>query len=582
MSVQIITLKEFVDKVNKDLGDFCNTFSYKRKELASLAKAPNRYILFKYTDEDRDWAINEGGGTEIQFHIYLRDNEIGYGLGFNTQYVPFANEKSGVEYMKPFAKSFLEIWNINKDLWKSEGFDFMDDDGKEKLINPKNGQYTLFGKAITVKDSHIEDSEYQTLLSDVKGRLYEIYQNVFELMNKKYKTHNMESFFNSVSLLQSKLNIILQGAPGTGKTYSTAQLALAAIGIKDVDLSNHKEVMKRYKELHNEGQIEFVTFHMSMDYEDFVEGIKPESDENGISYNIEPGIFKRICERAASKTASNFDAAYNAFIKDISDNSVDDPYFLSTSKKKIFGVCPNSRGNLTLLTGQELKRNGVLTKALLREYAYGNFEDYWNCYFKGVVDHLKSKYSLDVRSTGERKKYVLIIDEINRGNVSKIFGELITLIEADKRAKDNPSDTDHPLSVVLPYSKKEFSVPDNLYIIGTMNTTDRSIGSLDYALRRRFAFVTIESQKEIVEEYYEKIGQSELGAIACQRYSMVEDFIKSCSIDMDIKDLMVGHSYFMAPNQITLDMKWNNEVIPLLNEYYKDGIINKKWEQCSR
>ena len=88
------SLHEFVDKVNKDLGDFCTEFAYKRKELAMLGKAPSRSVLFKYSDDGRDWCINEGGHTEIQFHLYLRENELGYGLGFNTQYTPFANEKS--------------------------------------------------------------------------------------------------------------------------------------------------------------------------------------------------------------------------------------------------------------------------------------------------------------------------------------------------------------------------------------------------------------------------------------------------------------------------------------------------------
>ncbi len=291
-------------------------------------------------------------------------------------------------------------------------------------------------------------------------------------------------------LLLQKKQIILQGAPGTGKTYSTAQIALAAIGVNDVDLSNHKAVMQRYEELHKQGQIEFVTFHMSMDYEDFVEGIKPETNGAGIVYNVENGIFKKICENASAH-----------LIKGKSD----------------FNITPESKP----------------------------------------------------------KNYVLIIDEINRGNVSKIFGELITLLEADKRAGG-----EHPLTVRLPYSKEEFSVPDNLYIIGTMNTTDRSVGNLDYALRRRFAFVTVHSSADIIKDYYRQIQNPELGETACERYDKVKTFLLSCSSDMDIDDLMIGHSFFMAPHTNAFNLKWQFEVLPLLDEYYKDGIINKRWTEA--
>ena len=159
----------------------------------------------------------------------------------------------------------------------------------------------------------------------------------------------------------------------------------------------------------------------------------------------------------------------------------------------------------------------------------------------------------------ELKNYVLIIDEINRGNVSKIFGELISLLEADKRVGG-----DHPLSVTLPYSKESFSVPSNLYIIGTMNTTDRSVGSIDYAVRRRFSFVTLEADENKVPE-----------GNARNLFNAVKNFLNKSKYDMDIEDLMVGHSYFMASDADVLKMKWQYEILPLLMEYHKDGIISK-------
>lgn len=164
------------------------------------------------------------------------------------------------------------------------------------------------------------------------------------------------------------------------------------------------------------------------------------------------------------------------------------------------------------------------------------------------------------------KNYVLIIDEINRGNVSKIFGELITLLEADKRIEGN-----HHLAITLPYSKERFEVPSNLYIIGTMNTTDRSVGNIDYAIRRRFSFVTLESNRLVV---LSKNNNDETST-AVQLFDAVMKFLKANRTDMDIDDLMVGHSYFLAGTEDELQIKWKYDILPLLREYFKDGITKK-------
>lgn len=286
-------------------------------------------------------------------------------------------------------------------------------------------------------------------------------------------------------LLSKKHNIILQGAPGTGKTYNTAAIALKTLDITDIDLTDHKAVMIRYDELLCK-QIFFTTFHQSLDYEDFVEGLKPhvQTDDKGnsigITYEPEDGIFKRACNKAVENAEDN-------------------------------------------------------------------------------------------------KSVVLIIDEINRGNVSKIFGELITLLESDKRSQGN-----HPIKVILPYTKAEFGVPSNLYIIGTMNTTDRSTGTLDYALRRRFAFVTLQSDRSVIEKHYDKLGNANLKDMAVALFDDIKKFIESpkhlCG-DMSIDDLMVGHSYFMAEDEEELKDKVEYEIIPLINEYINDGILNVKNEE---
>ncbi len=326
--------------------------------------------------------------------------------------------------------------------------------------------------------------------------LIDIFENII-LRNKK-TWENM--IIDLTELLARKRNIILTGAPGVGKTYSTAALALRVLG-KTADWSQHDEVMKEYNKLlpmikgkddkthveYKEAQIFFTTFHQSLDYEDFVEGLKPKLNKDGnIKYDVEDGIFKRACNAAKDKPV------------------------------------------------------------------------------------------------------VLIIDEINRGNVSKIFGELITLIESDKRKGEGG---EHPLSAILPYSKSQFSVPSNLYIIGTMNTTDRSAGNLDYALRRRFAFFTLQASKDALISYYKDKGDKALEEVAVRMFGNVKGFIEDNPVsgDHDIDDLMVGHSYFMAKTRQELVENMQYGVIPLIKEYINDGILNvsdtewkattKKWSK---
>lgn len=179
---------------------------------------------------------------------------------------------------------------------------------------------------------------------------------------------------------------------------------------------------------------------------------------------------------------------------------------------------------------------------------------------------------------GPNLKYLLIIDEINRGNISKIFGELITLLEADKR-----SESEHPIKIRLAYSHEEnFSVPSNLYILGTMNTTDRSVGYIDYAVRRRFAFYTLSSNRDAIISYYADPtnGNDRVRDIALSLFDGIKDFItRHITPDFDILDIMIGHSYFMARNADSLRRKLEYEIIPLLKEYEKDGIISFRKEE---
>lgn len=252
------------------------------------------------------------------------------------------------------------------------------------------------------------------------------------------------------------LNQIIYGAPGTGKTYSSIEYAMAIIENRPISNAaqtreQRQELMNRYASCVAAGRVVFTTFHQSYGYEEFVQGIRPDAKAGGISFKKVDGVFKTIADKARNDT----------------DNS-----------------------------------------------------------------------------------YVIIIDEINRGNISKIFGELITLIEDDKRWGEL-----NQLSVTLPMGEA-FSVPNNLYVIGTMNSADKSISLIDTALRRRFVFVEMAPNEALIED---EILRGVLIALNA--------YIKK---ELRSTDLLVGHAYFIGKTANDLGGIMNNNIIPLLYEYFYD------------
>ena len=345
-------------------------------------------------------------------------------------------------------------------------------------------------------------------------------------------------------------NQILYGPPGTGKTYNTIVKAMEIINGEKydfVDNEQYEALKQQFDKLKQQGQIEFVTFHQSYSYEEFVEGIKPDlKNENDLTYQKVDGIFKSICKNASKTITDNFDDVYEKFINDLADYNEDNLFKLKTGKGKTFGITVNSNKNLSIYMGKNLTKWGTLTKNNLK-----NLSD-WKYYANPIYEYLKNNYNLTVRETqNSTQPYILIIDEINRGNISKIFGELITLIEEDKR---------ETMSVKLPYSQDNFTVPKNLYIIGTMNTSDRSIASIDIALRRRFKFIEMMPKSELVADF------------GCGFQTIFEKLNTKIKILLD-RDHQIGHSYFINTKYANADVNtlkeiWFSEIIPLLNEYF--------------
>ena len=435
--------------------------------------------------------------------------------------------------------------------------------------------------AVKVKIFKLEEKdyfEYDAIMSgfspintreDIKYRIDELI--------KKYSGEKMKE--EIINILKNKKQIILQGAPGTGKTYSSSEIAVKLID--ENAPSDRAELMKRYKELVDKEQIFFTTFHQSMDYEEFVEGIKPNTLNDNIIYELEDGIFKKACysTKTAGLNKTSIEKAWNEFKEDL------------ISKEIRFDSNNNNIGKITLKTKTNIdfylttdKNDNVKYKPStqnpnneewrhIRASLFGLYNKTYESalsYTEPLLQYLKVNYKLSDAIENNKSPVVLIIDEINRGNISKIFGELITLLEVDKRkGKENE------IEVILPYSKEKFSVPDNLYIIGTMNTADRSIGYIDYALRRRFAFISIKADKLAIENYYDNINKnSDCKDKAINLFNKVKELIKeNINEEFEADDIMIGHSYFMAQNFEELQNKLEYEIKPLLLEYFKDGIL---------
>ena len=428
-----------------------------------------------------------------------------------------------------------------------------------------------------------ERESKETLKADLQ-KMSEVLKLFMENENmsigkKKIVSNNKKSKENA-PLANYEKNTILYGPPGTGKTFNTMAYAVAICeGASVEDIKNemresYYSVKKRYDALKDEGRIEFVTFHQSYGYEDFIEGIKPilgDDDNPGLNYELHPGIFKNFCE-SAEKSFTNslpdsdkddaFDKSWNLLLKKLSE-SEDEKISIELKNKKSFSVGFNETR-----TGLYAGGRRYFNKKQLRNIYNGQHgvpSGARDSYRRRIVEYM-IKYCGLVKNTKKKEvnnnanqNYVFIIDEINRGNISKIFGELITLIEPSKRLGEKES-----MKVTLLCSGDEFGVPNNVYILGTMNTADRSIAMMDTALRRRFNFVEMMSD---TSESSPLNGKKIEGIDICKMLMTINKRIEY----LYDREHTIGHAFFIGVNDFAgLSSVFRNKVIPLLQEYFYD------------
>lgn len=476
----------------------------------------------------------------------------------------------------------------------------------------------MLNRARTLPEAKTQD--FPSKLKKFIEYKYAIYNNDEQENSSQERAFSMNVENNPENKIAS--NTILYGPPGTGKTYNTVIYAVAICNPNDPDKtleklkkqaknkSGYDAICEEYTKLVADGRIAFTTFHQSYGYEEFVEGIKPKMDEKKqLYYDVKAGCFKEFCDNASIKLvdkdstiSSNItvwkttiqksvikdcfennrvrigwdieDAGANGFVKDMkigdiiltTDGSRTKINGIATIKSEVYSLesenDPTTRDVDWISTDINLDISEFNNGKMLHRMTVARVPNV------DAIKILSIKENFSTFNVEKNKDpYVFIIDEINRGNVSKIFGELITLIEDSKR-----SGRKEAMEVVLPYSGDRFSVPENVYILGTMNTADRSLALMDTALRRRFDFVEMMPDADLFEGITVK---NEDNGAEVKIDALLKTINKRIEYLYD-REHTIGHAYFKELLQEenrdmpTLRKIFIKKIIPLLQEYFYD------------
>lgn len=613
--VQNMTLDEYTSVGGSSRDDFCYWLESKLDKIGSIwGGSAFKFGIYRCNKPEKD-RIEGKRKYESGYAWFIK-----YG---DTKAQAFETIKSKIiEIIKASKVNDLEQidsidfspaikWKIAFHYQNIDDFKIIDIFQKEMLENI--AEYEFGDRLLTIPQIH------QSILGNQHWGLEALQNKARELWTKYATSEEQLAEYAKRQKHQHKIDIplnqILYGPPGTGKTYNTIDKSLEILyDYELIDFIPQERGDKKvlFDKFIKQGQISFVTFHQSYGYEDFVEGIKPrlsgKNDESQISekmeYEIRDGIFKQMCKEASKnyeKSLKNISEVkqeielddlleqYATYTEDELKEGKE-PKFESkewTSKMKIQGVhrlqngdfssivigVSNDSSSMQRLSQKVIKRdyekfksgeikdwNDIKPSYESKSHRHGNAGYYFTLY-ESIAEFEKTHYqtstipSLESTLDNRLKPYILIIDEINRGNISKILGELITLLESSKR-----KDEEEALEVILPYSQEPFSVPNNLYIIGTMNTADRSIALLDTALRRRFEFIEMMPDSSLLS--------TDCDGVDLQR--LLESINNRIEFLLD-RERSVGHAFLIdVKNLSDLKAVFKNKILPLLQEYFYD------------
>lgn len=660
--------ESLINKIEQDLGaQFKNNYRTSRKHLAGLNNLPNQIIFSEFDSDKSQWVYNRGGKKEIQYHIFLREGEIGYGLGINSQRGSFNNDDPA-EIANAFGRAFQQLYDDIIKILPNYSFTI---GSKDKLGKMNEEEFLLFGNSIPCSDNnYMEDVSYNSMIEDLKIQL-EVYKMVFELRNKNlkydlFKNKYMKKLQESIGLLKYKKQIILQGPPGTGKTYTAKQIAKQIAGCRSTSSNKSltpDEIKKRFKvgqkianasgvenyytvnainddtieiqsnrsqpwkptyekiiakynqllagetpsntnafepyelavakylhatiklsTIKTESNYSLVQFHPSYSYEDFVRGISVKNENGTIVYNTENKIIAELSELASRQNNIedyNIAKLYSSYLieKTLEYQNTGKVYYLNKEKTIRLLDVHHYNGEIGNLRYETLSNSGQWYMqtwiAIENNYDLANWKDsnrHSALYYDNKEHYEIWKHFDAFVKRLQNTNYVLIIDEINRANLSSVLGELIYALEYRGENVD---------SMYAKDGKTKISIPDNLYIIGTMNTADRSVGQIDYAIRRRFAFVDVLPQ-DLTNDTSIKF-QSQLFHAVKALFTNDDDFKSKSeyiSEEFEPKDVALGHSYFIQQKDndgelIDFKLRLDYEIKPILLEYIKDGILKE-------
>ena len=568
-NVYFENLQELIDKIHEEFeeNNFIEKFQKTRIELNGNSRVASKNALFAGATDPKndDWTFNIGSTKELQYHLLYRlEGQLHYGLKFSA-YPEWRANPYPLEEVQPFINSYFNHKQEIRELLNDYSLFFDDRDtdirptDEDSLRNIKIKQGILLGKVLKVEedtdgDTYIKGSSFLELIYDLQGKQFEAYKLIFSNANliKENKMNTESKIQKYINLLHYKPQIILQGPPGTGKTREAKRIARMLLGLaEDTPLEGSE-------------QFKLIQFHPSYSYEDFVRGIvaKPNEEGDGIVYTAENKVLGEFAHRALKV----FHKPIWEHFKDSLIEKNKDLFFDKEETIKFYKI-DTDKNNEEFLFYQYRNKDKKEWESdrkpisLSRNFTNENLKDKFKKFYE-VEDNKAwdwkyiTDYFIEWAENFKRiNSYVLIIDEINRANLSAVLGELIYALEYRGEAVQSMYTIDDDNSLVL---------PPNLYIIGTMNTADRSVGHIDYAIRRGFAFVNV-----LPEDLTSELGNQFESVLFAKVTNL---FNTNLSSEFKKEDVQLGHSYFITKNT-PIDIRWEYEIKPILLEYVKDGIL---------